>query len=160
MAPMEFLPPPELKPYADILTGAGAKLVRLTRSLCDLISRETSLLQERKTQDAQLLHGEKSKLMAEYKTTMNQLQANEHLLGEKDSGQRKYIKFITDKLREILRDHARVVLRLKSVTEGLVKSVGEEVAKQQRPVTSYGRNAAYQVSRAAQPMSLSLNQVI
>ena len=118
------------------------------------------MLKLRRTQEAQQLHGEKSKLMAEYKTTMNQLQVNEHLLGEKESGHRKYIKFVTEKLREILRDHARVVLRLKSVAEGLIKSVGEEVAKQQRPVTSYGRNAAYQVSKAARPMSLSLNQVI
>ena len=160
MAQLEFTPPPELKPYAESLTGAGAKLVRLTKSLCDLIARETSLLKLRRTQEAQQLHGEKSKLMAEYKTTMNQLQVNEHLLGEKESGHRKYIKFVTEKLREILRDHARVVLRLKSVAEGLIKSVGEEVAKQQRPVTSYGRNAAYQVSKAARPMSLSLNQVI
>lgn len=160
MAALEFTPPPELKPFAEKLTGPGAKLVKLTRSLCDLIAQETSLLKLRRTREAQALHGQKSKLMAEYKNTMNQLQMNEHLLGDKESGERKFLKFVTDKLREILRDHARVVLRLKSVAEGLIKSVGEEVAKQQRPVTAYGQNAAYQVSRAARPMSLSLNQVI
>lgn len=160
MAALEFTPPADLRPFADRLTGPGAKLVKLTKALCDLISRETNLLQIRRTQEAQQLHAQKSRLMAEYKMTMNQLQTNEHLLGEKDSGERKYLKFVTDKLREILRDHARVVLRLKSVAEGLIKSVGEEVAKQQRPITSYGNNAAYQVSRNARPMSLSLNQVI
>ncbi len=160
MTTFEFTPPPELKPFADQLTGPGAKLVKLTKSLCDLIARETNLLKCRRTREAQQLHAQKSKLMAEYKDTMSQLQVNEHLIGAKDSGERKYIRFITDKLREVLRDHARVVLRLKSVAEGLIKSVGEEVAKQQRPVTAYGQNAAYQVSRAARPMSLSLNQVI
>lgn len=160
MTPIDQDLPADLKPFAQRLTGAGAKLVKLTKSLCDLISRETSLLRERNTQDAQLLHGEKSRLMAEYKNAMSQLQVNEHLLGEKDSGERRYIKFVTDRLREILRDHARVVLRLKSVAEGLIKSVGEEVAKQNRTVVGYGNNAAYQVSRAARPMSLSLNQVI
>ncbi len=160
MSALEFIPPDELKPYAEKLTGPGAKLVKLTKSLCDVIARETSLLKARRASEAQQLHGQKSKLMAEYKNTMNQLQVNEHLLGNKDSGERKYIKFITEKLREILRDHARIVLRLKSVAEGLIKSVGEEVAKQNQPVTAYGRNAAYQMSRSARPMSLSLNQVI
>lgn len=160
MSSIEFTPPKELESFAERLTGPGAKLVKLTKSLCDLIARETALLKARRTRDAQELHGTKSRLMAEYKNTMSQLQVNEHLLGEKDSGERKYIKFITDKLREILRDHARVVLRLKSVAEGLIKSVGDEVAKQNQPVTAYGNNAAYQVSRAARPMSLSLNQVI
>lgn len=152
--------PEDLQPFESKLTGPGAKLVKLTRSLCDLIARETALLRERQTKAAQSLHGEKSKLIAEYKNTMNQLQVNEHLLGAKDSGERKYIKFITDQLREIIRDHARLVLRLKSVAEGLIKSVGEEVAKQNRPIVGYGNNAAYQVSRSAKPMSLSLNQVI
>ena len=152
--------PEELKPVASRLTGPGAKLAKLTTSLSELIKRETSFLKERKPREAQRLHGEKSRLMAEYKNTMNQLQVNEHLLGAKDSAERKYIKFLTDHLREILRDHARIVLRLKSVAEGLIKSVGDEVAKQNRPVLSYGKTAAYQVSRAARPMSLSLNQVI
>lgn len=152
--------PTDLKPYETSLTGPGAKLVKITKSLCDLIARETILLRERKTNAAQMLHGEKSKLIAEYKNTMSQLQVNEHLLGPKDSGERKYIKFITERLREIIRDHARLVLRLKSVAEGLIKSVGEEVAKQNRPVVAYGNNAGYQMPRAARPMSLSLNQVI
>lgn len=160
MTPVGVDLPPDLKPFERSLTGPGAKLVKLTKSLCDLISRETILLRERKTNAAQMLHGEKSKLIAEYKNTMNQLQVNEHLLGAKDSGERKYIKFVTEKLREIIRDHARLVLRLKSVAEGLIKSVGEEVSKQNRPVLAYGNNAGYQISRAARPMSLSLNQVI
>lgn len=152
--------PPDLKPYESSLTGPGAKLVKITKSLCDLIARETTLLRERKTNAAQTLHGEKSKLIAEYKNTMSQLQVNEHLLGAKDSGERKYIKFITERLREVIRDHARLVLRLKSVAEGLIKSVGDEVAKQNRPVVAYGNNAGYQMPRTARPMSLSLNQVI
>lgn len=152
--------PEELKPVATSLTGPCAKLAKLTTALSELIARETSFLKERKTRDAQSLHGEKSRLMAEYKNTMNQLQVNEHLLGQKDSAERKYIKYLTDCLREILRDHARIVLRLKSVAEGLIKSVGDEVAKQNRPILAYGKTAAYHVPRAARPMSISLNQVI
>jgi hypothetical protein len=152
--------PEELKPYAESLTGPAARLVKLTRNLTDLIARETALLKGHQPREAQKLHGEKSKIMSEYKTAMNQLQSNEHILGPKDSGERKFIRFLTDQLREVLRDHARIVLRLKSVAEGLVKSVGEEVAKQTRPVVGYGQNAGYQIARSNRPMSISLNEVI
>lgn len=152
--------PEELKPVEKQLSGHSAKLVRLTSALADLIARETKFLKDRKPRDAQRLHGEKSKLMAEYKDTMNQLKVNEHLLGPEDSNIRRYIKAITDHLREVLRDHARIVLRLKSVAEGLIKSVGDEVAKQTQPVMGYSNRAGYQMPQTARPMSMSLNQVI
>lgn len=152
--------PEDLQPVANSLTGASAKFVKLTTTLAELIARETSFLKERKPREAQQLHGEKSRLMAEYKETMNQLKVNEHLLGPEDSNIRRYIKAVTDHLREILRDHARIVLRLKSVAEGLIKSVGEEVAKQSRPVVGYSNRAGYQMPQAHRPMSMSLNQVI
>lgn len=150
----------DLQPVANSLTGACAKFVKLTNALAELIARETSFLKDRKPRDAQQLHGEKSRLMAEYKETMNQLKVNEHLLGPEDSNVRRYIKAVTDHLREVLRDHARIVLRLKSVAEGLIKSVGEEVAKQSRPVVGYSNRAGYQMPQAHRPMSMSLNQVI
>lgn len=142
------------------LSGPGAKLAKITIELYELIARETQFLKERKPREAQQLHGHKNRLMAEYKDTINHLQVNDKLLGPKDSSARKYIKRLTDKLREVLRDHARIVLRLKSVAEGIVKSIGEEVVKQNRPVVSYGQNAAFKQPTAARPTSLQLNQVV
>lgn len=142
------------------LTGHAAKLARLTNELKDLIERETGLLKDRRPQEAKTLHGEKSRLMAEYKDTLGKLQVNEDQLGAKDSRERKYLKQLTDTLREVIRDHARVVLRLKSVTEGLIRSVGEEVTKKNSPVLGYSQNAAFQATGPARPTSLSLNRVI
>lgn len=146
------------KPQA--LTGQGAKFANITISLAELIQEETRLLQSRLTKEAQRLHGQKNRLMAEYREALNLLQVNERLLGPKDSAIRKYIREITDKFREILRDHARIVLRLKSVAEGIIKSVGEEVVKKNRPVVGYGANAAFQAPSQTKPTSLQFNQVI
>lgn len=143
-----------------VLTGHSARLAKLTIELYELIQRETKLLAERLPREAAKLHGPKNRLMAEYRETLNMLQVNEKLLGPKDSNIRKYIKELTDKLREVIRDHARIVLRLKSVAEGIVKSIGEEVVKHNKPVLAYGRNAAYQQTGAYRPTSLQLNQVV
>ncbi|MFC4349678.1 hypothetical protein ACFO5Q_17640 [Kordiimonas lipolytica] len=142
------------------LSGHSARLAKLTVQLKDLIARETELLKERKPQEAKRLHGEKSRLMAEYKDTIGKLKVNEYQLGDKASPDRKYLRQLTDALRETIRDHARVVLRLKSVTEGLIRSVGEEVSKKNSPVVGYGRNASMRATGPVKPTSLSLNQVI
>ena len=142
------------------ITGHGAKLAHLTIALTELIKEETQLLAKRLTKDAQSLHGKKNRLMAEYRETLNILQVNDKLLGPKDGPARKYIRKLTDEFREILRDHARIVLRLKSVAEGIIKSVGEEVIKKDRPVVGYAKNANYQMPAYTRPTSLQLNQVI
>ncbi len=142
------------------LTGHGAKLAKITISLTDLIKQETALLKQRLPREAQKLHGQKNRLMAEYRETLNHLQVNDKLLGPKDSVARQYIRKITDQFREILRDHARIILRLKSVAEGIIKSVGEEVVKKNRPIVGYGKNAAFKTSPTTRPTSLQLNQVI
>ena len=113
----------------NILQGHAANLATLTAQLKELVARETELLQSHKTQEAAKLNGEKQRLMAMYRDTLNKVQVNQHQLGDTDSKARTALRSITDDFRETLRDHARVVLRMKAVTEGLVKSVSEEVKK-------------------------------
>jgi len=151
---------PEAPEKPAALTGHSAKLASITISLSDLIQEETRLLGKRLTSEAKRLHGPKNRLMAEYKETLQLLQVNEKLLGPKDSPVRHYIKKLTDRFREILRAHARIVLRLKSVAEGIVKSVGEEVIKRNRPIVGYNNNAGFRVPTQIPPTSLQLNQVI
>jgi len=162
--PLDSMPKPSktnnTKENIPVLSSHSAKLAQLTQQLCELIIQETSLLKKRLPREAQRLHGTKSRLMAEYRDVMNKLQVNENLLGPKDSAARKYLRKLTDALRDALRDHARILLRLKAVTEGIIKSVGDEVIKKDRPVVSYGKNASYQPVSGARPTSLQINQVI
>ncbi|WP_308910052.1 hypothetical protein [Pseudokordiimonas caeni] len=150
----------ETTPEAPIVTGHAAKLVDLTRQLGDLFRRETQFLRQQRPEVAQSLHGEKARLISEYRDTLGKLQTNQHLLGAPDSPQRQYIRSITDGFRETLKEHARIVLRLKAVTEGIVRSVGEDIARQNRPVAGYGRNAAARPASVARPTSIAINQTI
>lgn len=163
--PVDQTPPAEgevTRPKAQTppLTGPALKVLKLTERLQSVIVEETKLLKARHPREAQKLHGEKSRLMVEYREAIGQLKQQEQVLGAKDSHERQHLRDITDGLRDALRDHARIVLRLKSVTEGLVKSVGEEVAKRDRPVVSYGAQAQIAAGYKNRPTSLALNQVI
>lgn len=157
-------PAPEIRPTAEEtappLSGDAARLAQLTCDIKDLLQEETSLLAKRRTKEAQALHGKKARLMSLYKATVSQLKVNDRTLGAEDSPQRVYIRTLTDAMRDALKDHARIVLRLKAVSEGLVKSIGEEVAKRNRPVTNYGRSARVHIPKTVAPTSLALNQLI
>jgi len=142
------------------LNGPVSRLAKLTEKLTTVIEQETKLLQSSKPQEAIKLHGEKSRLIAEYREALNAVQVNQHLLGPEDSLTRKSLKMITDSFRAALREHARIVLRLKTVTEGIVKSVGQEIIHKRQPVMAYGKNASFNVPKQLPPTSLSLDQRI
>lgn len=134
-APAKPSPPPGLP-------GPVQAFVRVTEQLTDLILRETRLLETRRPTEAQQLHGEKARLTAEYRKLLGILRVNEQaLLGDKTSAARRYLKQVTEIFREVLATHARLVIRLRNVCEGIVTAIGEEVSKQQPRVSHYGRDA-------------------
>ena len=145
---------------APLLTGDAARLVKLTHALNDLLTQETELLRSQRPREAGQFHGEKNRLMSEYRETLNRLQINREQLGGDNSEVRNHIKSVTGAFRETLRDHARIVLRLKSVAEGLIKTVSEEATRQTQPVIGYGSSAAPNVPKTLRPTSLSLNRTI
>ena len=142
------------------LSGDAARLARLTIEITELLAQETDYLQAHRTKQAKELHGRKNRLMAEYKGVVSHLKVNDLTLGPQDSPQRVYIRKLTDGMRDTLKLHARLVLRLKAVSEGLIKSIGEEVAKKNRPVSNYGSSARITAPKTVAPTSLALNQLI
>ncbi len=145
---------------APPLSGDATRLAQTTIALRDLLDEETEFLRQRRTKQARDLHGRKNRLMTEYRALVGQLKVNDRTLGAEDSPQRVYIRKLTDEMREALKQHARVVMRLKAVSEGLIKSIGEEVAKKNRPIANYGRSARITAPKTVAPTSLALNQMI
>lgn len=143
-----------------VLYGLASRLAKLMTDLTAIIAQETALLQNKQAKDAQALHGTKNRMIIEYKQTIDRLKMNQQSLGEQESDVRRYLRGLGDQLKAALKDHARIVIRLKNLTEGIIKSVGEEVAKRERPVVNYGQSANLAPSRSAKPMSLALNELI
>lgn len=157
-------PTPETKRASKdnkvLLTGPALKVARLTERLTSVIAEETKLLNERRPREAQQAHGEKSRLIVEYREALGLLKQNDRCLGDKQSHERTYVRELTDKLRDAIRDNARVVLRLKSVAEGIVRSVGDEVNRRNKPVSGYSANASTPRRQNTATTSLAFNQVI
>jgi len=142
------------------MPGAGTKLIDLSHQIARLLEKENTLLEANKANQTQQFQGEKVRLMAEYRQTMNHLQVNEHLLGPKNSSARAEIRKATDFLQSELAKHARIVLRLKAVTEGLVNKISEEVNKNNKQVPAYTPSAAIRNNKMQKPTSIAVNQVI
>jgi len=151
--------PPIVIP-SEHLTGPGAKLIRITTELKDIVRHETELLERKRPQEIKSLQGQKVRLMAQYKDAMNNARVNENLLGAEDSEIRVRIKEATEGLREELKRNARIVIRLKTITEGLLKSVGDEVSKNNRPSIGYNKGAQMMKPQTVRPTSLSFNSMV
>lgn len=139
--------------------GPVLQLINTTQDLTAILRRETALLEEGRTQAASELHGEKTRLATEYRKSIGTLKVQKDLLGPPDSEIRRQIEKVNEDFRSELKRHAKTVVRLKTVTEGIIRSIGDEVAKKDTPVQQYGRNAAVQGKRP-NPTSISLNAVV
>lgn len=132
----------------------------VTRDFANLIRRENQLLKARRPAETRALAGEKLRLTAEYRAALGILRANETaLLGETDSDIRRHIKSETETFRSELARHAKEVIKLKTVSEGIVRAISEEAMKRQGAVRRYGQSGHVTTS-TARPTSISLDSSV
>ncbi len=132
----------DTKPQAVPLPQPVAHLLETTLSLHRLIEQENALLESRRPRETKALQGEKLRLTAEYRAALARVRADEAaLLGTRDSRIRQQLKQVTDAFRGELKRHARILIRLKTVTEGIVRAVSEEAVRQRGAVRRYGTDA-------------------
>ncbi len=133
---------PDAKAQAVPLPRPVAHLLEITHALHRLIEQENALLESRRPRETKALQGEKLRLTAEYRAALARVRAEEAaLLGARDSRIRQQLKRATDAFRNELKRHARILIRLKTVTEGIVRAVSEEAVRQRGAVRRYGTDA-------------------
>jgi hypothetical protein len=135
-------------------------LISLTRRLMEVIAAENTVLSERRPQDARPLIEEKGRLAAAYAQEMDIIRKNGGARSFANADQLRELKRETSLFNKVLEEHRRLVNRARIVTEGMLKAVGDEVARRNRPPQGYGKNAAPVESKIAIPATLTLNQVI
>ena len=137
-----------------------ARVVEATQKLIDLFHIENALLNERKIADTKELQNQKAKLSAHYQAELLALQQNPSCLGPKNSPMRKKLQKVTDTFQEEVKNHGRILLRLKTVSEGLVQSISNEASKKSGAVPLYDTNATMHINSANLPVNIALNQII
>ncbi|RMF08076.1 MAG: hypothetical protein D6763_10840 [Alphaproteobacteria bacterium] len=135
-------------------------LISLTRRLAEIIATENRHLEARRPDEAKKLHDEKGRLSAAYAREMEIVRKNGGITAFGSAEQLRELKRQTANFQRLLDDHRRLVERSRAITEGILKAIGDEVARRNRPATGYGKNAVPPRQRFTPPTSLTLNQII
>lgn len=135
-------------------------VISLAQRLEELVARETDLFQQRRPSEVKEFEAEKIRLTAQYTKEIERLRNDPSGLKLISSSVKEQLKSMTTVLRKTLERHANVLERLRHVSEGMVKSVADEIAARKAPATGYAKNAALRGNAALAPTPIAINQVI
>jgi hypothetical protein len=118
------------------------QLVILTERLTDLIAKEATAFENRRPQDAAQYVEETAKLANLYRHESARVRANIALISGADAALRQRLIRATEAFDAVLARQARALNAAKTVTEGLVRAVAEEIAAQRAPASGYGKGGS------------------
>lgn len=138
-----------------------SSLILTVRKLTEVIGEETDLLKKNRPQEANKFLAIKNKLMTSYNQEMDALK-NRGGLGAVGNGEHiRKLKHETRLFKKALDMHLKLVKALKTVSENMIRAVGDEVAKRRDQTSGYGANAKItRKNNFSAPTSLALNKTI
>ena len=141
-------------------TDRVEQLIMLTERLSSVIDKETQILAERRPRELEPLQAEKNKLAALYAQEIRAIAADRRMVEGVEPALTERLKTFTQSFEEKAATQKRVLDRARRVTEGAIKALADDVAKRRRPFAGYGAQAVPAMAGAAQPTSLTLNEVV
>jgi len=131
------------------------QLILLTERLTELVALEAHAFESRRPQDAAIHVEETAKLANIYRHESARVRANPDLVKACPLAQRTRLIRATEAFDAVLARQGRALAAAKTVTEGLVRAIAEEVANQRQKGVSYGADA---ISAPAGATAITLNQ--
>lgn len=116
-------------------------LIRLTGRLTELLEQETAFFQARKPHEAVSLQGEKTKLATLYRAETQRAAKDRSRLAGLDPALKARLTDSTTAFEAALKRNGAAVEALKKLTEGLVKALADEAARQKQAGSGYGPGA-------------------
>ena len=134
------------------------QLILLTERLTDLIAKEAQAFETRRPHEAAQSVEETAKLANVYRHESMRVRANVALIETARLELRQRLKRATEAFDAVLARQARAVDAARTVTEGLVRAVAEEIANQRAgPATTYGAGGMVN-DRPAMGAAITLNR--
>jgi hypothetical protein len=130
------------------------QLILLTERLTGLIAEQLRAFEARRPQDAAGNAEETARLANLYRHESLKLKASPALLEDAPAELKDRLVAATRAFDAVLARHGRAVEAAKTITEGLIRAIAEEVHKQRHAVTGYGPKAM-QAPRPATPVALN-----
>jgi hypothetical protein len=133
------------------------QLILLTERLTDLIAKQANAFEARRPHEAAQYVDEVAKLANLYRHESARVRANVALVSQAAPARRARLVRATEAFDAVLARQGRAVGAAKTVTEGLVRAIAQEVADQRPQAVGYGpgaQGAAYRQNGTA----ITLNQ--
>jgi hypothetical protein len=134
------------------------QLIILTERLTDLIAKEAQAFEDRRPQDAAPNAEETQRLANIYRHESARVRAEPNLVFGAPLAQRQKLMRATEAFDAVLARHGRAIEAAKTVTEGLVRAIAEEVASQREQSAGYGPGATAPASSATAATAITLNR--
>jgi hypothetical protein len=131
------------------------QLILLTERLTALVAEQAQAFETRRPQDAVVHVEETGRLANLYRHESARIRANPALISAARLAQRTRLRRATEAFDAVLARQARAVAAIKTVTEGLVRAIAEEVASQRQKGATYGPGAQQSAAPAATAITLN-----
>ena len=130
------------------------QLILLTERLTGLIAEQLRAFEARRPHEASGNAEETARLANLYRHESLKLKADAAWLEEAPAELKDRLVAATRSFDAVLARHGRAVEAAKTITEGLIRAIAEEVHKQRHAVTGYGHKGM-QAPRPATPVALN-----
>jgi hypothetical protein len=129
-------------------------VIELTEQLTALLADQARAFESHRPQDAAAALPEVQKLTNTYRATSAAVRADPRLLDAAGPAMRRRLLRATEAFESVLQRQGRALAASKTVTEGLVKAIAEEIAARRSVGQAYGPNAGRPIAAIA----ITLNQ--
>jgi hypothetical protein len=134
------------------------QLTSLTERLTDLVAAQSQAFEQHRPQEAAQLMGEAAKLANVYRHESLRVRADPGLVSAAPLELRQQLIRATEGFEAVLARHGRALQAARTVTEGLVRAIANEVASQRAQAAGYGPTARAPAGAAATATAITLNR--
>jgi len=131
------------------------QLTILTERLTELIAQQALAFEQRRPQDAAALLEETSRLANIYRHESARVRADPGMVESAPVQDRARLVRATEAFDAVLARQGRAIEAARTVTEGLVKCIAEEVASRRSQATVYGATGAQAAGATATAITLN-----
>jgi len=131
------------------------QLVILTERLTELIASQALAFEQRRPQDAAAMLEESSRLANLYRHESARVRADPRMVESAPLEARNRLVRATEAFDAVLARQGRAIEAARTVTEGLVKCIAEEVASQRSQASVYGASGLQSAGATATAITLN-----
>jgi len=131
------------------------QLVILTERLTELIAKQALAFEQRRPQDAAAMLEETSRLANLYRHESARVRADPRMVESAPLEARTRLVRATEGFDAVLARQGRAIEAARTVTEGLVKCIAEEVASQRSQASVYGSSGLQSAGPTATAITLN-----